>query len=576
MKTSTLLVGFLFYAVPCIGQTFSGVLSDSETGALLENVEVRILEDNQSVLSDASGRFSLNASDDRAKTFSLEKAGYTYEEHLGFRPRTGLKLSLRKKKMSAASLRWQAYIEDASSYNSPEIPNNANWTVRFKEADLSSDLAPDSNVIRRDPSAVLKVNDLYYVWYTKGAGPSTWFNPNRSFEKVFPWDLCDIWYATSSDGWTWEEKGAAVRRGPAGSFDDRSVFTPEVLRHQGKYYLVYQAVQAPYVERVKNVVAMAVADSPDGPWTKLSQPILKPTNNGIWKPGSTSRHDVIKKGDFDSHKVHDPCLLFYRDKFHLYYKGERMGEEKFFGQREIKWGVAIADQPEGPYVKSEYNPITNTGHEVCVWPYRGGIAIIQKLDGPERGTIQFAPDGINFEIKARASHMPDAFGLYRTEDHDVAPFAGVRWGLCHAMRWDRVPGGWMYLRRFDLARIAVSGVDIVGDSIAVQNGTSRRLLARVLPFDATDKAVTWTSDKETVATVCPNGLVTARSLGTATITLASNDGGFTDSIEVTVQQAPVAFDRIIIQAEAFTKTGSAEGKKPGGYDGVNATETGIN
>jgi hypothetical protein len=185
--------------------------------------------------------------------------------------------------------------------------------------------------------------------------------------------------------------------------------------------------------------------------------------------------------------------LVYRDKFYLYYKGERMGEEKFFGQREIKWGVAIADQPEGPYVKSEYNPITNTGHEVCVWPYRGGIASIQKLDGPERGTIQFAPDGINFEIKARAIHVPDALGLYRPENSDTAPYEGVRWGLCHAMRWDRVPGGWMYLRRFDLVRIAVSAVDIVHDSLSVQNGTSRMLIARVLPSDATDRSVTWAS-----------------------------------------------------------------------------------
>ncbi len=30
-----------------------------------------------------------------------------------------------------------------------------------------------------------------------------------------------------------------------------------------------------------------------------------------------------------------------------------MGEEMTFGGREIAWGVAIADQPEGPYVKSD-------------------------------------------------------------------------------------------------------------------------------------------------------------------------------------------------------------------------------
>ena len=41
------------------------------------------------------------------------------------------------------------------------------------------------------------------------------------------------------------------------------------------------------------------------------------------------------------------------------------GEEQcWVGGREIKWGVAIADKPAGPYTKSEYNPVINSGHEV--------------------------------------------------------------------------------------------------------------------------------------------------------------------------------------------------------------------
>ena len=47
------------------------------------------------------------------------------------------------------------------------------------------------------------------------------------------------------------------RRGPKGSFDGRAVFTPEILAHEGKSYLVYQVVQFPYVNRVKEHVGMA-------------------------------------------------------------------------------------------------------------------------------------------------------------------------------------------------------------------------------------------------------------------------------------------------------------------------------
>ena len=100
--------------------------------------------------------------------------------------------------------------------------------------------------------------------------------------KVFPWDKTEVWYATSTDGIEWKEQGLAVGRGEPGSYDDRSVFTPEVLVYDGKYILVYQTVKAPYVNRVKNQVGMAIADSPNGPFKKLDEPILSPADNGVW------------------------------------------------------------------------------------------------------------------------------------------------------------------------------------------------------------------------------------------------------------------------------------------------------
>ncbi|WP_143247540.1 glycoside hydrolase family 117 protein [Agaribacterium haliotis] len=309
---------------------------------------------------------------------------------------------------------------------------NADWFGLFSMGPLKGDFAYDAKIWRRDPSRVLLVDGLYYTWYTRSTGKVYGFNSGKVENKVFPWDKAEIWYATSKDGWTWKEEGLAVGRGPAGAFDDRSVFTPEVMQHEGKFYLVYQAIKAPYLLRTKNSVAMAIADNARGPWRKLEQPILLPADNGIWQGTEDDHYKAIKQGDFDSHKVHDPTLMFYKDKFYLYYKGERMGERLTAGGREIRWGVAIADKAEGPYVKSEYNPITQSGHELLIWPYQGGMAMISTQDGPERLTMQWSPDGINFEIKAYLdAKIPHAIGLVESLERESAPGAALSWGLYH-------------------------------------------------------------------------------------------------------------------------------------------------
>lgn len=325
------------------------------------------------------------------------------------------------------------------------------WFGHFHTQELKGDVIYEKGVIRRDPTMVIRVDSLYYVWYTKSIGPGLGFDTGDPEKKTFPWDKSEIYYATSTDGWEWKEQGLAITFGPEGAYDDRSVFTPEILVHGGKYYLVYQCVKAPYVKRVHNTIGMSVADNPKGPWQRLAAPILAPARDGEWIGESDDRFAAKKQGSFDSHKVHDPTLLFYRDKYYLYYKGERMGERLTAGGREIRWGVAIADQIEGPYTKSPYNPITHSGHEICVWPYKEGIALVHCDDGPEKETIQYAPDGINFEIMAYVDDVPPAIGLVTTFDNDRSPTEALTWGLCH--KSVVYPGeSWMsgdnYLMRF--------------------------------------------------------------------------------------------------------------------------------
>ena len=81
--------------------------------------------------------------------------------------------------------------------------------------------------------------------------------------------------------------------------------------------------------------------------------------------------------------------------------------------------------------------------------------------------------------------------------------------------------------------VSVTSVTLNKPSTTLEIGSSETLTATITPSDATNKAVTWTSSDEAVATV-ENGVVTAVGEGTATITVTTEDSGKTATCVVTV------------------------------------------
>ena len=82
--------------------------------------------------------------------------------------------------------------------------------------------------------------------------------------------------------------------------------------------------------------------------------------------------------------------------------------------------------------------------------------------------------------------------------------------------------------------ILTTSITIDQASVSLEIGETTTLTATVLPEDATDKSVTWTSSNEEVATVS-DGVVTAVTVGTATITATTNDGSeMSASCDITV------------------------------------------
>ncbi|MBP3268038.1 MAG: Ig-like domain-containing protein, partial [Ruminococcus sp.] len=85
----------------------------------------------------------------------------------------------------------------------------------------------------------------------------------------------------------------------------------------------------------------------------------------------------------------------------------------------------------------------------------------------------------------------------------------------------------------------VTGVTLDKTTLSLVEGGSETLTATVAPEDASDKSVTWSSDNMDVATVA-DGVVTAVTPGTVTITVTTVDGGLTASCDVNVDALTVS------------------------------------
>ena len=89
------------------------------------------------------------------------------------------------------------------------------------------------------------------------------------------------------------------------------------------------------------------------------------------------------------------------------------------------------------------------------------------------------------------------------------------------------PASVSYVVTVTPATVAVTGLTLNKANLRFDKNvlTAQTLTATVLPLEATDKSVTWTSSNETVATVDANGQVTPITKGTVTITATTTDGG---------------------------------------------------
>lgn len=298
-------------------------------------------------------------------------------------------------------------------------------TVQFTYQDITG-IGPDRTFNRRDNSDIIKVGKKYYVWYTRMDSPQT----------SGYWGT--IWYATSEDeGFTWKEQGMALGLGATGEFDNHSVFTPNILVHNGKYYMYYTGVK-PTPGNVNNefeansttditALGLAVAHRPDGPFVRVK-------NNPVLEISTVAT-------DFDSFRIDDASLFKKDNKIALYYKGRSVIDGKE-GPKKTKMSVAYADRPEGPFKKHD-GPLLDKSHEVLIWGQNGGVAALASINA----TINFAKYGEHFTpIQENLVNIPKAPGLYRPELEEGNTVAATAfWGI--SMKSEK---GKAYLVRFEM------------------------------------------------------------------------------------------------------------------------------
>ena len=94
--------------------------------------------------------------------------------------------------------------------------------------------------------------------------------------------------------------------------------------------------------------------------------------------------------------------------------------------------------------------------------------------------------------------------------------------------------------------IHVTSITLDHTALNLATGASETLTATVKPDDATDKTYTWASTNSSMAEVDAAGKVTAKAVGTVTITATTTDGGLVAGCEVTVYNPVVPVESITL------------------------------
>ena len=131
---------------------------------------------------------------------AVQRSNSGYIDYLSAYPTTGVSVSKVAESPATASLSDVYKSAGGNLYNHTASASVGATGMITWQGDVDDDIPNTGSV--------------YYVWYTYRNTPT----PPKGAERctdIIPssdWDLSEIWYATSTDGFNWEEQGVAIKR----------------------------------------------------------------------------------------------------------------------------------------------------------------------------------------------------------------------------------------------------------------------------------------------------------------------------------------------------------------------------
>ena len=105
--------------------------------------------------------------------------------------------------------------------------------------------------------------------------------------------------------------------------------------------------------------------------------------------------------------------------------------------------------------------------------------------------------------------------------------------------------------------VKVTGVSADPSSLSGTVGGSGKISVTVSPDNASDRSVSFSSDNGSVAGVDGSGNVSYKGAGSAVITVRTNDGGYTDTVSVTVSEAEKKVESVSISGDSAVTVGGS-------------------